>query len=80
LFQTLENKFSYKIGFDKERSGISESDTQEKYQYFFETGYDITKYLKLAVSYSYEEVNNYENGKDSKQKNHFMGIEFKCDF
>jgi len=80
LSQTSEDKFSYKIGFDKERSGISQPNTQEKYQYFFETGYDITKYLKLAIRYSYEEIDNYENVRDSKQKNHFMGIEFKCDF
>ena len=80
LSQTLENRFSYKIGFDKERNGISQSNTQEKYQYFLETGYDIAEWLDLAVRYSYEEINNYENVKDHKQKNHFMGIELKCNF
>ena len=80
LSQKLENKFSYKIGFDKERSGIHQTNTQEKYQYFFETGYDVIKHLNLAVSYSFEEINNYENVKDHKQKNHFMGIELKCNF
>ena len=80
LSQTFENSFSYKIGFDKERSGISRSNTQEKYQYLLETGYSIAEWLDLAVRYSYEEISNYENVKDHKQKNHFMGIEFKCNF
>ena len=80
LAQTLDNKFSYKIGFDKERNGISQSNTQEKYQYFLETGYSIAEWLDLAVRYAYEEISNYENVKDHKQKNHFMGIELKCNF
>ncbi|NQT68955.1 MAG: hypothetical protein HQ552_05195, partial [Desulfobacteraceae bacterium] len=80
LSQTLENRFSCKIGFDKERNGISQSNTQEKYQYFLETGYDIAEWLDLAVRYSYEEISNYENLKDNEQKNHFMGIELKCNF
>ena len=76
--QILENKFSYKIGFDKERSGIGRTNTQEKYQYFFGTSYDIAKYLNLTVSYSYEEINNYENVKGSEKKNHFIGC--RCVF
>lgn len=80
LSQVLENKFSYKIGFDRERGGISQTNPQEKYQYFFETNYDIAKHLNLAVSYSYEEINNYENVKDRKQNNHFLGMEVTCDF
>ena len=78
LSQTLENRFSYKIGFDKERNGISRSNTREKYQYFLETGYDIAEWLSLMVSYSYEEIDNYENVKDNKQKNHFIGC--RCAF
>ncbi|MEA1970109.1 MAG: hypothetical protein U9N37_00625, partial [Thermodesulfobacteriota bacterium] len=69
-----------KIGFDRERGGISQTNPQEKYQYFFETNYDIAKHLNLAVSYSYEEINNYENVKDRKQNNHFLGMEVTCDF
>lgn len=80
LVQTLDNKFSYKIGFDKERNGISQSNTQEKYQYFLETGYSIAEWLDLAIRYSYEEISNYNNIKNHKQKNHFMGIELKCEF
>jgi hypothetical protein len=71
-------KFSYKIGFDKERNGISQSNTQEKYQYFLETVYNIAEWLDLAATYSYEEINNYENVKDGKQKNHFIGC--RCAF
>jgi hypothetical protein len=80
LSQVFENGFSYKISFDKEKSGISRSNTQEKYQYSLETGYNIAEWSDLAISYSYEEIDNYENKKDNEQKNHLIGIELKCNF
>ncbi|MBW2559007.1 MAG: capsule assembly Wzi family protein [Deltaproteobacteria bacterium] len=80
LSQTFENSFSYKIGFDKERNGISQTNIQEKYQYFLETGYDIDDRVDLTLRYAYEEINNSENIKDNKQKNHFIGIELEYDF
>jgi hypothetical protein len=52
LSQTLENRFSYKIGFDKERNGISQSNTQRKYQYFLETGYNIASRLDTRMKKS----------------------------
>ncbi len=80
LAQDFSEELFCKAGFDKERNGINQANTQEKYQYFLETGYSIAEWLDLAVRYAYEEISNYENVKDHKQKNHFMGIELKCNF
>jgi hypothetical protein len=80
LSQKFENSFSCKIGFDKERNGISQASTQEKYQYFLETGYDIKDCFDVTLRYAYEEIDNFENQAGDNQKNHFIGIELKYDF
>lgn len=73
LSHTIKDRFSYKVGFDKERSGISKPITQKKHQYFLEAGYDIRRWANLTVRYGYEEINNLDNVKGREQENHFVG-------
>jgi len=80
LSHTIKDKFFYKVGFDKERSGISKEITQKKYQYFLEAGYDIKRWANIAVRYGYEEINNIDNVKDREQENHFVGAEVSFRF
>jgi len=80
LSHQIKDKFLYKVGFDKERSGISEVHTQEKYQYFLEAGYDFTKWSNLRVRYGYEEIDNLDNVKEREEVNHFMGMELSFRF
>jgi len=80
LSHTIKDKFLYKVGFDKERSGIGKIHTQEKYQYFVEAGYDFTKWSNLRVRYGYEEIDNVDNVKGIKQENHFIGTELSFRF
>ncbi len=80
LSQKFENRFYYKIGFDKERKGISRSIIQEKYQYFFETGCHIEERFDVNFRYAYEEIENFENRLDDNRTNNFVGLEFKYDF
>jgi hypothetical protein len=80
LSQRFENSFSYKLGFDRERNGISRSNAQEKHQYLFEAGYKVTDLIGVTAEYGYEEIDNFENQKDDKRKNHFIGVGFTYDF
>ena len=75
LSHQIKDNFFYKVGFDKERSGISKAYTQEKYEYFLEAGYDFKKWSTIKAGYCYEDINNLDNVKDRKQKNHFIGAE-----
>lgn len=69
-------KFFYKLGLDRERSGIqTKADVQEKNQYFGEMGYRIKDNSNITVRYSYEEISNYMNVKDDDKRNHFLGVE-----
>jgi len=71
----IKDIFFYKVSFDKERSGISKANTQEKYQFFFEAGYDFKKWENLSVRYGHEGINNVDNVKGRKEKNNFIGAE-----
>jgi len=69
-------KFFYKLGLDRERSGIqTKADVQEKNQYFGEMGYRIKDNSNITVRYSYEEITNYMNVKDDDKRNHFLEVE-----
>jgi len=80
LSHTIKDRFFYTISFDKERNGISNAYTQEKYQYFLEAGYNFKKWSTITLGYSFEEINNVENVKDRKEKNHFIGTELRFRF
>ena len=80
LSHAIKDKFLYKVGFDKERSGISKAYPEEKYQYFIEAGYDFKKWANIRVRYGYEQIDNLDNVKDSKQENHFIGTELRFRF
>jgi hypothetical protein len=47
----IRDRFSYKLSFDRERSGLSNPCTQKKLQYFAEAGWKITKWLKVTITY-----------------------------
>jgi len=79
LSHTIKDKFLYKVGFDRERSGISKAYPQEKYQYFLEAGYNFG-WSSFMVRYGYEDINNLGNVKDSKQENRFVGAELRFIF
>lgn len=80
LSHSIKDRFLYKLGFDKERSGISKAYPQEKYQYFIEAGYEFKKWANFMVRYGYEEINNLDNVKDRKEENHFIGAELRFRF
>ena len=80
LSHSIKDRFLYKLSFDKEKSGISKAYTQEKSQYFLEAGYDFTKGATFLVRYGYEEIDNLDNVKDIKEKNHFIGAQLSFRF
>ncbi len=80
LSHRLTDCFSYEIGFDRERSGLSLADTQEKHQYFLKAGFKMSELLRFTLRYAYETIDNYENIKDQRQRNHFLGTEITWDF
>jgi hypothetical protein len=80
LSHTIKDSYFYKVSFDKERNGISKENTQEKYQYFLETGYNFKKWSTITLGYCFEQINNVENVKDRKEKNHFIGTELRFRF
>jgi len=80
LSHIIKDKFLYRVGFDKERSGLSKAYLEEKYQYFIEAGYRFKKWLNLKIRYGYEDINNVDNVKDSKQEDHIIGTELRFRF
>jgi len=69
-------KFFYKLGFDREKSGMqAQAHTQRKNQYFGEVGYRFNPHSKVTLRYAYEEINNLGNVQDGHQRNQFMGVE-----
>ena len=75
LSHQIRPQFLYRLGFDRERSGLSKAHIQEKNQYFFEAGYDLKEWWNLAVRYAYEEIDNVENVEGTTQENHLIGAE-----
>jgi len=80
LSHRLTDRFTYEIGFDMERNGISKAYTQKKQQYFLEADVTISKLFKLTLKYAYETMDNYENIQDRKQDNHYLGTTITLDF
>jgi len=74
------DRFSYKLGFDKERSGLSKANTQEKQQYFIEAGCKIRKWLKVTITYGREEISNAGNVEGAEQKNRIVAGMVGLDF
>lgn len=69
-------KFYYKLGFDRERSGIQTRDhTQTKNQFFGEVGYRLNDHSDIRLSYAYEKVDHVDYEEDDSRNNHFLGIE-----
>ena len=79
LSHAIKGKFLYKLGFDRERGGLSKPYPQEKDQYFLEAGYNLG-WTNFMVRYGHEEINNLGNVKDSKQENHLIGAELTFRF
>jgi len=78
--QTFD-KFSYKLSFDRERSGIgTKSFVQTKNQYLGEVGYRFNNNIKVALQYGYENIKNAGNVQDVNEKNHFFGTIVSFDF
>lgn len=78
--QTIE-KFSYKLSYDRERSGIqTQNYTQFKHQYSAELGYRFNDTIKITLQYAYEDINNLGYVQDRKQKNHLLGTTVSFDF
>jgi hypothetical protein len=69
-------KLSYKIGFDRERSGIkTKTNPQSKNQYFLEAGWRFNLRYGINLRYVYEDIRNADYAQDEKQRNHFVGVE-----
>jgi hypothetical protein len=68
ISHNIMDRFSYKLSFDRERSGLSNPCTQKKMQYFAEAGWKITKWLKVTITYGHEEIGNEGNIKEEDEK------------
>jgi hypothetical protein len=75
LLHKINDRFSYKLGFDKERSGLSKPTIQEKQQYFIEAGCTINEWLKVTITYGSEEISNVGNVKGAEQENSLISTE-----
>ena len=81
LSQDIREKFSYKIGFDRERRLLDSSpDTETRDRWFIEAECDVAKKVNLTVKYSYEDIDNFSNIKDCTKENHFVGTELTFTF
>ena len=74
-------KFSYKLSFDRVRSGIqTQPYPQFTFQYSGEIGYRLNSYSKITLRYAYEEINNVGNVQNYNQRNQFLGVEYAIHF
>ena len=74
-------KFSYKLSFDREKSGIqTQTYPQFKNQYSVEMGYRINSNSKITLRYAYEDINNLGNVQGERQRNQFLGVEYAIHF
>lgn len=81
LSQDHIGKWSYQLGFDKERSGLnSKTNIQDKYQFYVGMGYELMEKSKVMVKYAYEKIKNYNYVADDTRNNHFVGVEFTAGF
>jgi hypothetical protein len=75
LSHQIGPQFLYRLGIDRERSGLSKACVQEKNQYFLGASYDLREWWSLAVRYAYEEIDNVDNVEGAMQENHLIGAE-----
>jgi hypothetical protein len=80
LSHNIRDRFSYKLNFDQERSGLSNPYTQEQLQYFLEAGCKITKWLKVTITYGREEITNVGNVEGVEEENNFFGTALTFSF
>lgn len=74
-------RISYKIGFDRERSGIQTRPApQFKNQYFAEAGWHIDKNTTIVFRYTYEDVTNANHIRNERLQNHYIGFETSLSF
>ncbi|MEE9910670.1 MAG: capsule assembly Wzi family protein [Deltaproteobacteria bacterium] len=74
-------KIFYKLGFDRERSGIkTQTYIQTKNQFFGEIGYRFNANATMTLRYAYEAIKNFGNLQDENQGNHFVGLEAAIEF
>jgi hypothetical protein len=74
-------KFSYKLSFDRERSGIqTKASPQFTNQYSGEIGYRINSNSNITLRYAYEDINNLGNVQGERQGNQFLGVEYAIYF
>jgi hypothetical protein len=74
-------KYFYKLGFDRERSGIqTQIYPQFTFQYSGEIGYRLNSYSKITLRYAYEDINNLGNVQGERQRNQFLGMEYAIYF
>jgi hypothetical protein len=74
-------EFSYKLSFDRERSGIqTQIYPQFTFQYSGEIGYRLNSYSKITLRYAYEDINNLGNVQGERQRNQFLGVEYAIYF
>jgi predicted porin len=74
-------KIFYKLGFDRERSGIqTKASPQFKNQYSVEVGYRINSNSNITLRYAYEDINNLGNVQGERQRNQFLGVEYAINF
>jgi len=80
LSHTINDRFLYKLTFDREKSGLSEEYTQEKQQYFIEAGWRIREWLGLSLRYGREEISNAGNIQGAEEDNSLMAAEVEVRF
>lgn len=73
-------KFYYKLGFDRERSGVQAKITQLKMQYMGELGYRFNDNTNITLKYAYEDIDNFGNVENERQRNHYLGMEAAIQF
>jgi hypothetical protein len=74
-------KYFYKLGFDRERSGIqTQIYPQFTFQYSGEIGYRLNSYSNITLRYAYEDINNLGNVQGERQRNQFLGMEYAIYF
>ncbi|MFO7568404.1 MAG: capsule assembly Wzi family protein [Smithellaceae bacterium] len=70
-------KAGYKIGFDRERSGVQtrRESVQNKDQFFVELDYRFIEQLRVTGRYTFENITNHRNAPGADQRNHYFGLE-----
>lgn len=70
-------KAGYKIGFDRERSGVQtrRESVQNKDQFYAELGYSVIERLRVTGRYTFENITHHQNIPGADRRNHYFGLE-----